>query len=127
MVRFLQAALDARSVEQISTLRAEIEFIQCVMLIIRCKILPNSTPYSSAISKVGERIPLACRYAKMLEDLTNKHCGSIAGLPGVQISFPRPLEPNILQTLFEEHSNQSESHISLHESLHEPGSFLSLA
>ncbi|KAF9056264.1 hypothetical protein BJ165DRAFT_1432192 [Panaeolus papilionaceus] len=109
LVRFLQAALDARSVEQISTLRAEIEFIH------------------SAISKVGERIPLACRYAKMLEDLTNKHCGSIAGLPGVQISFPRPLEPNILQTLFEEHSNQSESHISLHESLHEPGSFLSLA
>ncbi|PPQ70774.1 hypothetical protein CVT24_001061 [Panaeolus cyanescens] len=109
LVRFLQAALDARSIEQVSTLRAEIEFVH------------------SAISKVGERIPLACRYAKMLEDLTNKHCSSIAGVPGVQISFPRPLEPNVLQALFEEHISQPDNHISLHESLHEPGSFLSLA
>ncbi|KAF8168005.1 hypothetical protein B0H34DRAFT_683893 [Crassisporium funariophilum] len=107
LVRFLQAALDARSLEQISTLRAEIDFVH------------------SAIAKVGERIPLAHRFAKMLEDLIIKHCGSAPGMP-VQITFPRPSEPHVLQTLFDE-SSHPDSNISLHESLHEPGSFLSLA
>lgn len=107
LVRFLQAALDAKSLDQISTLRAEIDFVH------------------SAISKVGQRIPLAHRFAKMLEDLIAKHCGSAPRIP-IQITFPRPLEPHVLHTLFKE-SAHPDSHISLHESLHEPGSFLSLA
>ncbi|KAF8912757.1 hypothetical protein CPB84DRAFT_1670239 [Gymnopilus junonius] len=107
LVRFLQAALDANSIDQVSTLRAEIDFVH------------------SAIAKVGQRIPLAHRFAKMLDDLIVKHCGSAPRIP-VQITFPRPLEPHVLHTLFEE-SAQSDNNISLHESLHEPGSFLSLA
>ncbi|CAA7266537.1 unnamed protein product [Cyclocybe aegerita] len=107
LVRFLQAALDARSLEQMSTLRSEIDFVH------------------SAISKVGERIPLAHRYAKMLEDLITKHCGTAPRMP-VQITFPRSLESGSIQALFNEGSHP-ESKISLHDSLHEPGSFLSLA
>ncbi|KAJ3514373.1 hypothetical protein NLJ89_g2412 [Agrocybe chaxingu] len=53
LVRFLQAALDARSLEQMSTLRSEIDFVH------------------SAISKVGERIPLAHRL--MAKPLPRQH------------------------------------------------------
>jgi hypothetical protein len=80
---------------------------------------------SSAIAKVGQRIPLAHRFAKMLEILIVKHCGSMPQL-SVPITFPRPLEHGVLHALFEGSSN-SDNAISLHESLHEPGSFLSLA
>jgi hypothetical protein len=106
LVRFLQASIDANSVDQISTLRAEIDFIH------------------SAILKVGQRIPLAHRFAKMLENLIVKNCGSMP--QPVQLNFPRPVENGVLHALFEQ-SAHSENTISLHESLHEPGSFLSLA
>ncbi|KAF9015250.1 hypothetical protein BDQ17DRAFT_1340740 [Cyathus striatus] len=108
LVRFLQAALDAKSQDQISTLRAEIEFVQ------------------SAIAKVGERIPLAFRFTKMLEDMILKRCGLATGIPGVPITFPRPMEPSVLRSLFEESCNP-ESNVTLHESLQEHGSFVSLA
>lgn len=54
LVRFLQAAQDAKILEQIATLQAELEFIH------------------SALAKLGERIPLAFRFAKMLDDLIIK-------------------------------------------------------
>ncbi|KAF9460797.1 hypothetical protein BDZ94DRAFT_1265146 [Collybia nuda] len=107
LVRFLQAALDAKSQDQISTLRAELDFVQ------------------SAIAKVGQRIPLAFRFARMLEDLILKRCGPASGVPA-QITFPRPREPAVLQELFRESCTQGYN-ITLHESLHEPGTFMSLA
>jgi len=57
LVRFLQAALAANSEDQIATLRTELEFVRL------------------AIAKLGERIPLSYRFAKMLDDLTVKACG----------------------------------------------------
>lgn len=84
-----------------------------------------TSSFRSAIAKVGQRIPLAFRFAKMLEDLVMKRCGPASGLPA-QISFPRPLEPVVLRALFEESCNP-DSNVTLHESIHEPGSFLSLA
>ncbi|KAF8078522.1 hypothetical protein FPV67DRAFT_1557832 [Lyophyllum atratum] len=107
LVRFLQAALDAKSVDQISTLRAELDFVQ------------------SAIAKVGQRIPLAFRFARLLEDLVVKKCGPSSGTPA-PITFPRPLEPAVVQAMFQQ-SCRRELPTTLHESLHEPGSFLSLA
>ncbi|KAK0456553.1 hypothetical protein EV421DRAFT_1895773 [Armillaria borealis] len=50
LVRFLQAAIEANSQDQISTLRAELDFIL------------------TALSKVGQRYAMAYRCAKMLED-----------------------------------------------------------
>lgn len=79
----------------------------------------------SAIAKVGQRIPLAYRFAKMLENLILKRCGPASEF-STQIAFPRPLEPAMLQTLYQE-SRQPDRNITLHESLHEPGSFVSLA
>lgn len=86
LVRFLRAALDARSLDQISTIRAEIDFIH------------------SAIAKVGQRVPLAHRYAKMLEDMIVKQCGPASGYPA-QITFPHSLHLDDLHTLFEESNN----------------------
>ncbi|KAJ7361636.1 hypothetical protein DFH08DRAFT_844736 [Mycena albidolilacea] len=57
LVRFLQAAIDANTPDQISTLHAELDF------------------FESAIARVGQRVPLAFRYAKMLRGLVNKKCG----------------------------------------------------
>lgn len=114
--------------------RVSSKYLHCVL-----KFISSSTPpsyllvhwliigfSSSAISKVGQRIPLAHRFAKMLENLIVKHCGTLPELPVSHITFPRPLEDGVLHTLFEE-SLTSETSISLHESLHEPGSFMSLA
>ncbi|RDB28416.1 hypothetical protein Hypma_015426 [Hypsizygus marmoreus] len=86
LVRFLQAALDAKSMDQISTLRAELDFVH------------------SAIAKVGQRIPLAFRFARLLEDLILKKCGPASGIPA-QITFPRPLEPEMMQAMFEQSCN----------------------
>jgi len=69
LVSFLQVALDAKNHDQIATLHTEIDFIH------------------SAVSKVGQRIPLAHRFARMLEDLIVKCCGSTPGVP-VQTKFP---------------------------------------
>ncbi|KAJ7181763.1 hypothetical protein C8R43DRAFT_970368 [Mycena crocata] len=73
LVRFLQAAMDINATDQIATLRAELDFFEL------------------AISKIGQRIPLAFRYAKMLRDLVLKCCGA-SQENAVQLSFPRPLE-----------------------------------
>ncbi|TFK41060.1 hypothetical protein BDQ12DRAFT_600361 [Crucibulum laeve] len=115
LVRFLQAAIDAKSEDQISTLRAELDFVQRVY-----------SPSLSAIAKVGQRVPLAFRFAKMLEDLIRKRCDPSPIGPSAQLTFPRPLQSPHLHSLFEEiyHSN---SNITLQESIHEPGSFVSLA
>lgn len=125
LVRFLQAALDAKSSDQISTLRAELDFVQCVIPIFIRTHQPTLSSLRSAIAKVGQRIPLAFRFAKMLEDLILKRCGPASGIPA-QITFPRPREPAVLQELFRESCAQGYS-ITLHESLHEPGTFMSLA
>jgi len=68
---------------------------------------------------------MAHRFSKMLESLIIKHCGPAPHVP-MQITFPRLEDDNILQSLFEEGS-RTESSVRLHESLHEPGSFISLA
>ncbi|KAI0931896.1 hypothetical protein AcW1_000826 [Taiwanofungus camphoratus] len=57
LVRFLRVAIDVNSEELSSTLRVEVAFIRMV------------------ISKVGEHIPLAHRYGKMLHDFTIQMCG----------------------------------------------------
>lgn len=104
LVRFLQAALEAKSMDQVSTLRAELDFVQ------------------AAIAKLGQRIPLAFRFAKMLEDLILKRCGPATGVPA-QITFPRPsMEPADFQAFFEESCNRFPD-ASLHESLQDSGSF----
>jgi len=60
LVRFLQVALETQTLDQISTLRGEIDFLYM------------------AIAKLGQRIPLAHRFARMLEDLiiTGKDSGA---------------------------------------------------
>jgi len=64
LVRFLKAAQEANSQDEILNLRTELEFIQL------------------AISKVGERVPLAYMHAKMLHNLTVDTCGPSLGLSG---------------------------------------------
>ncbi|KAJ7706078.1 hypothetical protein B0H17DRAFT_1035536 [Mycena rosella] len=93
LVRFLQAATDVNATDQISTLRAELEF------------------FETAIMRIGQRIPLAFRYAKMLNDLVHNRCGKAVG-DTIELSFPRNLEYNI-ETYFQDPNNTS----TLHESL----------
>ncbi|KAI0271386.1 hypothetical protein BC834DRAFT_818707 [Gloeopeniophorella convolvens] len=57
LIRFLQAALDAKSEEQSLTLRAEVEYIM------------------SALEKFGEGVPVAHRYFRMLNEVAAKTCG----------------------------------------------------
>ncbi|KAH8835150.1 hypothetical protein DL96DRAFT_1573039 [Flagelloscypha sp. PMI_526] len=57
LLRFLQAAIATNNQEQMETLRSELEFVH------------------SAIVKLGRRIPLAFRYARMLHDQTISACG----------------------------------------------------
>ncbi|KAF8922447.1 hypothetical protein CPB85DRAFT_1267627 [Mucidula mucida] len=66
LIRFLQAAMEANSQDQVSTLRAELEFIL------------------TALTKVGQRYAMAYRSAKVLEDLmaeTGVH--SVTGIMSV--------------------------------------------
>ncbi|KAG6847422.1 hypothetical protein H0H93_008217 [Arthromyces matolae] len=107
LVRFLQAAQDAKSADQISTLRAELDFVQ------------------SAIYKMGQRIPLAFRFARLLEDLVVKRCGPAIGTP-TPITFPRPIEPPVVH-MFQHTSFIRDPQVFLHDGMHEPGSFLTLA
>lgn len=79
----------------------------------------------SAIAKVGQRIPLAFRFAKLLDDLVMKKCGTGSGV-ATHISFPRPTEVGVVQAMFVQSCHQ-DMPTTLHEGLHEPGSFLSLA
>ena len=81
-------------------------------------------PRRSALTKVGQRIPLAQRYAKMLEDLLERHCGKVPQ-KSVELTFPRPLDILVLQAIFEE-STKMENMDTLPDVLNEPGSLLSL-
>lgn len=74
---------------------------------------------SSAIAKVGQRVPLAHRYAKMLEDLIIKRCGTASGYPE-QTTFPRSLHLDDLYTLFE---NNPVSNVTIRETLYQTSSF----
>ncbi|KIY47059.1 hypothetical protein FISHEDRAFT_30407, partial [Fistulina hepatica ATCC 64428] len=71
LVRFLQAAVEANSLDQVATLKGELDFVH------------------SAIVKVGSRIPVAFRYAKMLENLIMKRCGA-ASAPRPPLFIPNP-------------------------------------
>ncbi|KAF7307007.1 Eukaryotic translation initiation factor 3 subunit H [Mycena indigotica] len=71
LVRFLQAALDVNNTDQISTLRAELDFLQ------------------NAILRIGQRVPLALRYGRMLGDLVTKRCGESSQAITSPLSFPR--------------------------------------
>ncbi|KAH9846804.1 hypothetical protein C2E23DRAFT_743274 [Lenzites betulinus] len=57
LVRFLKAAIDANSEEHISALRTEVTFI------------------CSVITGIGESVPHAHHYGKMLSDYTTQTCG----------------------------------------------------
>lgn len=57
--RFWQAALDANSAEQVLTLRAEVEYIVYVRLLLETGLAPYSHVSSAALAKLGERAPLA--------------------------------------------------------------------
>ncbi|OCH96219.1 hypothetical protein OBBRIDRAFT_787678 [Obba rivulosa] len=57
LVRFLRTAIASKSEEQISTLQAEVDFFRMI------------------IARVGEHIPLAQRYDKMLYDFILQNCG----------------------------------------------------
>ncbi|TFK30536.1 hypothetical protein FA15DRAFT_662508 [Coprinopsis marcescibilis] len=108
LVRFLQVALDARQPDQITTLKAEIDFIH------------------TSIAKVGQRIPLAHRFAKMLDDLLKKRCGPLSSVP-LNLSFPRSTDASAtIRTLFEEGCETDTDMLNLHQTLHDSGSYLGL-
>ncbi|KAJ7070941.1 hypothetical protein C8F01DRAFT_1108418 [Mycena amicta] len=94
LVRFLQAAIDVNNSDQISTLRAELEFLQ------------------SAILRIGQRVPLALRYGRMLADLVTKRCGESSQAIAT-LSFPRAPQDDDLDLWFEQPDHMS----SLHESI----------
>ncbi|PCH33848.1 hypothetical protein WOLCODRAFT_94323 [Wolfiporia cocos MD-104 SS10] len=58
LVRFLRVAIDCNSEEMCNTLRQEVNFLQ------------------SVIFRVGQQIPLAHRYGKMLHDFVVQICGA---------------------------------------------------
>ncbi|KAF7310989.1 Eukaryotic translation initiation factor 3 subunit H [Mycena chlorophos] len=97
LIRFLQAALDVNNTEQVSTLRAELEFLQ------------------SAIMRIGQRVPLALRYGKMLGDLITKRCGPVdpTQTAHTPLTFPRAasVQDDDVDIWFEQPGH------SLHESL----------
>jgi hypothetical protein len=81
--------------------------------------------FRAAIAKLGQRIPLAFRFAKMLEDLVLKRFEPASDVPA-QITFPRPsMEPGVLQASFEE-NNQGPPD-PLDQIFQDSGSFLSLS
>jgi hypothetical protein len=57
--RFWEAALDANSAEQVPTLRAEVEYITYVKLLLETGLASHSHVSSAALAKLGERVPLA--------------------------------------------------------------------
>jgi hypothetical protein len=60
LVRFWQAARDANSEEQSLALRAQVEYIMYVELSPRNSSVAHLSVTSSALAKLGERLPLAC-------------------------------------------------------------------
>ncbi|KDQ63649.1 hypothetical protein JAAARDRAFT_148211 [Jaapia argillacea MUCL 33604] len=75
LARFLQAAQSANGQEHIATLSAEILSIR------------------SAIAKMGERVPVAYRYAKMLQDFISQTCGDNFAVPIPALPPRLPLVP----------------------------------
>ncbi|KXN89934.1 hypothetical protein AN958_04938 [Leucoagaricus sp. SymC.cos] len=111
LVRFLQAAIDADGQDQIATLRAELEFVH------------------SAVLKLGQRIPIAYRFSKMLEEHVTKSCGETFGSV-LRAPFSRPIETNSFGSLSQLQTNDysnTTGQTGLQETLHGPGSFLSLS
>ncbi|KAF7436918.1 hypothetical protein PC9H_003752 [Pleurotus ostreatus] len=113
LVRFLKAAQEANSTEQIGTLRAELEFVHY------------------AIAKVGERIPMAFRFAKMLRDLISNHCGDLPPVPLTDITFPRH-SPEMLAgpgaellQMYDRHISNAVPPVSLKSDLYDPVSYAS--
>ena len=113
LVRFLQAAQEANSQDQISTLRTELEFVQWVQSVSSVVTINLfRTIYRLAINKVGERIPLACTFlfvyercssfwlrkqdmhAKLLYNATVDTCGPSIGLSGSDSMSPPQETPN---------------------------------
>ncbi|KAJ3570257.1 hypothetical protein NP233_g4533 [Leucocoprinus birnbaumii] len=80
LVRFLQAAIDAAGQDQIATLRAEVEFVH------------------SAVLKLGQRIPIAYRFSKMLQEHLTKTCGETFSSAD-QSSFTRQTDINAAGSL----------------------------
>ena len=62
---------------------------------------------SVALARMGQRIPLAHKFARILEDLIIKDCGVALQIPN-QLTHPQVQESHLLGNLFEEHS-QSEN------------------
>jgi hypothetical protein len=63
LIRFLKAAQEMDSKDQILTLRTELEFVQCVQSVLFVVAINLFKVFCRlAISKVGEQIPLACRF-----------------------------------------------------------------
>lgn len=77
IIRFLQAAIDTAGQDQITTLRTEVEFLHF------------------AILKLGQRLPVAYRFSKMLEEHLTTSCGENF-LPINQASFIHPTNTNSL-------------------------------
>lgn len=106
LVRFLQAALGARATDQVSTLKAELDFIH------------------TSIAKVGQRIPLAHRFARMLEDMIKTRCGPLDSIP-MNLSFFRSNDSSAtIQTLFEDGCEDGGDIMNFPQALHEPAAFL---
>ncbi|KAG5351164.1 hypothetical protein C0989_007683, partial [Termitomyces sp. Mn162] len=68
---------------------------------------------------MGQRIPLAFRFARLLEDLVIRKCGPSTGTPAA-ITFPRPFEPSVIQAMFQQSCYREQQGI-VQEGLHEPG------
>ncbi|TRM66195.1 hypothetical protein BD626DRAFT_198467 [Schizophyllum amplum] len=83
LVRFLQAAVHAHSEEQIQTLRQELDFVY------------------SALMRMGDRIPLAFRFGKMLGELIIARCGPALAPKSNALDFPRRDSAMFLNTLFD--------------------------
>ncbi|CAK5280565.1 unnamed protein product [Mycena citricolor] len=94
ILRFLQAAIDAQDTDNIATFRSELDFIE------------------AAIARIGQRVPLAFRYARMLSDLVQNRCASSSGASS-DLVFPRAQHPICDDML--RYSQQPD--VSLHESL----------
>lgn len=84
--------------------------------------------FSSAILKLGQRIPLAYRFSKMLESHVDKRCGE-GYCSTLRIGSSRPInESPPLHALPRESTlTDLTSQIVQHKTLNEPGSFLALA
>ncbi|TFY53256.1 hypothetical protein EVJ58_g9551 [Rhodofomes roseus] len=70
LIRFLRVAVQSKAAQQTATLIAELDFIR------------------TAMSQIGERIPIAYRYAKMMQDLTAECSGGATASPTTATSTP---------------------------------------